>query len=84
MIVETHCLAPANVIGAVATIGDRTVGSHVTYRAQYGYRQVGGHFVRACREDELWAGEQPVFRGNYELGSSQCLKVTMNWGAASV
>ena len=67
LIVETKCLTPANVIGAVAAVGNLTVGSKVTYRHHDNYRHVGGDLVRTCREDELWTGEQPVFKGNTPL-----------------
>ncbi|KAI0238242.1 hypothetical protein LSAT2_011135 [Lamellibrachia satsuma] len=59
---QTTCLTPANVIGALVSIGNLTVGSNVTYRAQNTYRHVGGDLVRTCREDKLWTGEQPVFK----------------------
>ena len=64
LIVETTCLTPANVIGALVSIGNLTVGSNVTYRAQNTYHHVRGDLVRTCREDELWTGKQPVFQGN--------------------
>ena len=67
LIVETKCLAPANIIGAVATVGNLSIGSKVMYRPQDNYRYVGGDLVRTCREDELWTGEQPVFNGNIPL-----------------
>ena len=67
LIVETKCLTPANVIGAVATAGNLIVGSKVTYRHQDNYRHVGGDLVRTCREDELWTGKQPEFKGNIPL-----------------
>ena len=64
LIVETTCLTPANVIGALVSIGNLTVGSNVTYRAQNTYHHVSGDLVRTCREDELWTGKQLVFQGN--------------------
>ena len=64
LIVETTCVTPANVIGALVSIGNVTVGAKVSYRAQNTYCHVGGDLVRTCREDGLWTGEQPVFQGN--------------------
>ncbi|KAI0231624.1 hypothetical protein LSAT2_018021 [Lamellibrachia satsuma] len=59
---QTTCVTPANVIGALVSIGNVTVRAKVSYRAQNTYSHVGGDLVRTCREDGLWTGEQPVFQ----------------------
>ncbi|KAI0232225.1 hypothetical protein LSAT2_017431, partial [Lamellibrachia satsuma] len=59
--IKTKCMTPMTVNGADAYVDNLTVGSEVTYRARDRYRHVSGDFVRTCREDQLWTGEQPVF-----------------------
>ena len=63
MVVETVCRAPTDVVGGELSVRSLTVGSTVTYRPKQTYRHVRGDLIRTCREDELWSGELPVFKG---------------------